>query len=106
MANKTTERCTVVGQIEHYRNCCRDLEVKLVKHSEMLEEAMARKTTLQVEINEIEARIAAAEAMVSRMVPLPMCRLPSLLLLLGLKRWMKKWTMRALKSLGLVLATS
>ena len=45
LANKTTERGTVAGQIEHYRNCCRDLEVKLVKHSEMREEAMACKTT-------------------------------------------------------------
>ena len=56
------------GRIEHYRNACRDLETKLMKQSELLEEAVERKATLQNEINEIEARIAEEE---SRVLPVP-----------------------------------
>ena len=36
LANKTKERGTVMGRIEHYRNVCRDLETKLMKQSELL----------------------------------------------------------------------
>ena len=61
LANKTKERA-VMGRIEHYRNVCRDLETKLMKQSELLEEAVARKATLQDEINELEARIAEEES--------------------------------------------
>ena len=62
LANKTKERGTVTGRIEHYRNVCRDLETKLMKQSELLEEAVERKATLQNEINELEVRIAEEEA--------------------------------------------
>ena len=62
LANKTKERGTVMDRIEHYRNVCRDLETKLTKQSELLDEAVERKATLQDEINDIEAQIAAAEA--------------------------------------------
>ena len=31
LANKTKERGTVMGRIEHYRNVCRDLETRLMK---------------------------------------------------------------------------
>ena len=34
-----------MGRIEHYRNVCRDLETKLMKQSELLEEAVERKAT-------------------------------------------------------------
>ena len=47
-----------MGRIEHYRNVCRDLETKLMKQSELLEEAVERKASLQNEINELEVRIA------------------------------------------------
>ena len=60
LANKTKERGTVMGRIEHYRNVCRDLETNLMKQSELLEEAVERKATLQDEINELEVRIAPA----------------------------------------------
>ena len=53
LANKTKERGTVMGRIEHYRNVWRDLETKLMKQSELLEEAVERKATLQDEINGI-----------------------------------------------------
>ena len=68
LANKTKDRGTVMGRIEHYRNVCRDLETKLMKQSELLDEAVERKATLQNEINEIEARIAEEE---SRVPPVP-----------------------------------
>ena len=58
LANKTKERGTVMGRIEHYRNVCRDLETKLMKQSELLDEAVERKATLQNEINELEVRFA------------------------------------------------
>ena len=51
-----------MGRIEHYRNVCRDLEKRLVKESEKFDEAVARKSALQDEINEIEARIAEEES--------------------------------------------
>ena len=69
LTTKTKERCTDMGRIEHYRNCCREMEVKLAKHSELL--AVARKSALQDEINEIEARIAAAEPPVLPDPPAP-----------------------------------
>ena len=47
-----------MGRIEHYRNVCRDWENRLMKESEKFDEAVARKSALQDEINEIEARIA------------------------------------------------
>ena len=50
------------GELSTIGNYCRDMEVKLAKHSELLDEAVARKSAFQDEINEIEARIAAAEA--------------------------------------------
>ena len=62
LANKTKERGTVMGRIEHYRNVCRDLETRLMKESEKFDEAVARKSALQDEINEIEARIAEEES--------------------------------------------
>ena len=68
LANKTKERRTVMGRIEHYRNVCRDLETKLMKQSELLDEAVERKATLQNEINELEVRIAEEE---SRVPPVP-----------------------------------
>ena len=49
LANKTKEMGTVMGRIEHYRNVCRDLEVKLMRQGELLDEAVARKATLQDE---------------------------------------------------------
>ena len=61
LANKTKEMGTVMRQIEHYRNVCRDLEVKLMRQGELLDENIARKAALQDEINEVEARIAAEE---------------------------------------------
>ena len=61
LANKTKEMGTVMRQIEHYRNVCRDLEVKLMRQGELLDENIARKAALQEEINEVEARIAAEE---------------------------------------------
>ena len=51
-----------MGRIVHYRNVCRELETKLLKQSELLDEPVERKATLQDEINEIEARLAVAEA--------------------------------------------
>ena len=68
LANKTKERGTIMGRIEHYRHLCRDLETKLTKQSELLDEAVERKATLQNEINELEARIAEEE---SRVPPVP-----------------------------------
>ena len=62
VTDKTKERGTVMGRIEHYRNVCRDLETKLMKQSELLEQAVERKATMQNEINELEVRIAAEEA--------------------------------------------
>ena len=62
LANKTKERGTIMFRIEHNRNVCRDLETKLMKQSELLEEAVERKATLQNEINELEVRIAEEEA--------------------------------------------
>ena len=59
---------TNMGRIEHYPNVCRDLETKLMKQSELLDEAVERKATLQNEINELEARIAEEE---SRVPPVP-----------------------------------
>ena len=64
LANKTKERGIVMGRIEHYRHVCRDLETKLMKESEKLDEAVARKSALQDEINEIEVRIAEEESRV------------------------------------------
>ena len=61
LVNKTKEMGTVMRQIEHYRNVCRDLEVKLMRQGELLDENIARKAALQDEINEVEARIAAEE---------------------------------------------
>ena len=61
LANKTKEMGTVMRQIEHYRNVCRDLEVKLMRQGELLDENIARKAALQDEINVVEARIAAEE---------------------------------------------
>ena len=69
LANKTKERGTVMGRIEHYRNVCRDLETKLMKQSELLEEAVERKATLQNEINELEERIAEEEARIPPAAP-------------------------------------
>ena len=51
-----------MGRIEHYRNVCRDLETKLMKQSELLEEAVERIATVQDEINELEVRIAEEES--------------------------------------------
>ena len=56
-----------MGRIEHYRKVCRDLETKLMKQSELLEEAVERRATLQNEINELEVRIAEE----SRVPPVP-----------------------------------
>ena len=53
---------------------CRDLETKLMKQSELLDEAVGRKATLQDEIKEIEALIAAAEAQCLRQDALPRYR--------------------------------
>ena len=53
-----------IGQQGHYRNVCRDLETRLMKESEKFDEAVARKATLQDEINEIEVRIAEEESRV------------------------------------------
>ena len=64
LANKTKERGTVMGRIEHYRNVCRDLGTELMEQSELLEEAVERKATLQDEINELEVRIAEEESRV------------------------------------------
>ena len=47
---------------------CRDLETKLMKQSELLDEAVERRATLQNEIHELEARIAEEE---SRVLPVP-----------------------------------
>ena len=58
-----------MGRIEHYRNVCRDLETKLMKQSELLEEAVERKATLQNEINELEVRIAEEESRVPPVGP-------------------------------------
>ena len=55
-----------MGRIEHYRNVCRDLETRLMKESEKFDEAVARKSALQDEINEIEVRSAEEE---SRVLP-------------------------------------
>ena len=59
--DKTKEKGTVMGRIEHYRNVCRDLETKLMKQSELLDEAVERKATLQDEINNMKTQIATAE---------------------------------------------
>ena len=56
LANKTKERGTVMGRIEHYRDVCRDLETKLMGQSELLEEAVAR-DELEVRIAEEESRV-------------------------------------------------
>ena len=45
MANKTKERGTVMGRIEHYRNVCRELETMLMMQSALLDEAVERKVT-------------------------------------------------------------
>ena len=100
----------MMGQIEHHRNVCRDLEVKLAKHIELRDEAMERKCAVRDEIDEIEVRIAAAEAQVSPdppQCPAPTC-LPIYPLILQRKwRWTKKWMMvMAPKSLEQVLAPS
>ena len=58
-----------MGRIEHYRNVCRDLETKLMKQSELLEEAVERKATLQNEINELEVRNAEEESRVPPKAP-------------------------------------
>ena len=57
LANKTKERGTIMGRIEHYRHVCHDLETKLMKQSELLEEAVERKASLQNEINELECEL-------------------------------------------------
>ena len=62
LANKTKERGTVMGRIEHHRNVCRDLETRHVKESEKFDESEARKSALQDEINELEVRIAEEES--------------------------------------------
>ena len=43
LANKTKERGTVMGRIEHYRNVCRDLETRLMKVSEKFYEAVEQR---------------------------------------------------------------
>ena len=58
-----------MGRIEHYRNVCRDLETKFMKQSELLDEAVERKATLQNEINELEVRIAEEESRVPPVLP-------------------------------------
>ena len=58
-----------MGRIEHYRNVCRDLETKLMNQSELLEEAVESKATLQNEINELEVRIAEEEARIPPAAP-------------------------------------
>ena len=63
LANKTKERGTVMGRI-----VCRDLETKLMKQSELLDEAVERKATLQNETKELEVRITEEE---SRVPPVP-----------------------------------
>ena len=63
LANNTKERGTVMGRIDHYRNVCRDLETRPMKESEKFDEAVARKTALQDEINELEMRIAEEESL-------------------------------------------
>ena len=68
LANKTKERDTVMKRIEHHGNVCRELETKLMKQSELHDEAVERKATLQNEINELEVRIAEEE---SRVPPVP-----------------------------------
>ena len=60
MANKTKERGSVMGQIEHNCNVVRDLETKLHKRTELLQELVERKKALQQEIEELEAQVAAA----------------------------------------------
>ena len=62
-----------MGRIEHYRNVCRDLETRLVKESEKFDEAVARKSALQDEINEIEARIAEEESRAPPGAPAGIC---------------------------------
>ena len=68
-----------MGRIEHYRNVCRDLETRLMKESEKFDEAVARTSALQDEINEIEARIAEEESRAppgAPSGPLPMVQEP------------------------------
>ena len=69
LANKTKERGTVMRQIEHYRSVYRDLETKLMKQFELLEEAVEPKATLQNEVNELEVRVAEEESRVPRVAP-------------------------------------
>ena len=105
LANKTKEMGTVMRQTEHYRNVCRDLEVKLMRQGELLDENIARKAALQDEINEVEARIAAEEngpPPAPQPVLLLRCRWSFHLLLK--KKWMRirRWKVKPL-ILGLVL---
>ena len=103
LANKTKERGTVMGRIEHYRNVCRDLETKLMKQSELLDEAVERKATLQNEINELEVRIAEFLRFF-RLDLLQRCRLPFPLLLRMKMRRIRRWKMKLLL-MGLVLVS-
>ena len=103
LANKTKESGTVMGRIEHYRNVCRDLETKLMKQSELLDEAVERKATLQNEINELEVRVAEFLRFF-RLDLLQRCRMPFPLLLRMKMRRMRRWKMKLL-SMGLVLVS-
>ena len=108
LANKTKERGTVMCRIEHYRNVCRDLETKLMKQSELLEEAVERKATLQDEINELEVRIAERnpDLLLLPRLDLPQrCRKSFPLLLRKKMRRIRRWRVKSLIQ-GLVLVLS
>ena len=107
LANKTKERGTVMGRIEHYRNVCRDLETKLMKQSKLLDAAVERKATLQNEINELEVRIAEEEARIQGLrLDLPQrCRRSFPLLLKKKMRMTRRWKVKP-PILGLVLVPS
>ena len=62
LANKTKERGTVMGCVEHYRNVCRDLETMLMKESEKFDEAVERKSALEARIAEKESPPVVQEA--------------------------------------------
>ena len=61
-ATKPRKGARSLSELSTTETCGRDLETKLMKQSELLEEAVERKATLQNEINELEVRIAEEEA--------------------------------------------
>ena len=106
VASKTKERGMVMGRIEHYRNVCRDLETRLMKESEKFDAAVARKSALQDEINEIEAWRRSPELLQGLRLDLPQwCKKPFPLLLRKKMRRIRRRRMKPL-ILGLVLVTS